>query len=107
MSEQDCLFCKIVAGEIPADIVFESDSAIAFRDINPAAPVHVLIVPIKPIPTVNDMAPEDVPLLGRMVAVARDIAAAEGLSDDGYRLIMNCNRHGGQEVERGRGDTLT
>ena len=94
----DCLFCKIAAGDIPADKVYEDDDILAFRDINPAAPVHVLIVPVKPIPTVNDMAPEDVPLLGRMVSVARDIAAAEGLAEDGYRLIMNCNRHGGQEV---------
>ena len=68
------LFEKIADGDIPADFVHRDDEIIAFRDINPAAPVHVLIVPIKPIPTVNDMAPEDVPLLGRMVSVARDIA---------------------------------
>jgi histidine triad (HIT) family protein len=100
MSETDSrtLFQKIADGDIPADFVHRDEEIMAFRDINPAAPVHVLIVPIKPIPTVNDMAPEDVPLLGRMVAVARDIAAAEGLAEDGYRLIMNCNRHGGQEV---------
>jgi histidine triad (HIT) family protein len=100
MSETDArtLFQKIADGDIPADFVHRDEEIMAFRDINPAAPVHVLIVPIKPIPTVNDIAAEDAALVGRMVGVARDIAAAEGLADDGYRLIMNCNRDGGQEV---------
>ena len=100
MSETDVrtLFQKIADGDIPADFVHRDDEIMAFRDINPAAPVHVLIVPIKPIPTVNDIGAEDAVLIGKMVGVARDIAATEGLADDGYRLIMNCNRDGGQEV---------
>jgi histidine triad (HIT) family protein len=100
MSQQQekTLFEKIAAGEIPADFVYRDDEIIAFRDINPAAPVHILIVPVKPIPTVNDIADGDQALIGRLVVVARDIAATEGLAEDGYRLIFNCNRDGGQEV---------
>lgn len=92
------LFEKIVAGEIPADIVHQDDEVTAFRDINPAAPTHILIVPTKPIPTVNDIADDDAALIGRMFCVARDIARKEGIAEDGYRLIVNCNRNGGQEV---------
>lgn len=96
--QEKTLFQKIADEEIPADFVYRDEEIIAFRDINPAAPVHVLIVPVKPIPTVNDVGTEDHALIGRMVAVARDIAAAEGLAEDGYRLIVNCNRDGGQEI---------
>lgn len=92
------IFEKIIAGEIPADIVYRDDDIVAFRDINPAAPVHVLIVPVKPIPTVDDAGTEDAELLGRMIIAARDIARAEGVDNDGYRLIINCRGHGGQEV---------
>jgi histidine triad (HIT) family protein len=92
------IFEKIIAGEIPADIVYRDDDIVAFRDINPAAPVHVLIVPVKPIPTVDDVGAQDAQLLGRMVIVARDIARTEGVDEDGYRLIINCRSHGGQEV---------
>ena len=92
------IFEKIIAGEIPADIVYRDDDIVAFRDINPAAPVHVLIVPVKPIPTVDDAGADDAELLGRMVIAARDIARAEGVDEDGYRLIINCRAHGGQEV---------
>ena len=87
----DCLFCKIVAGEIPADIVHETDATLAFRDINPQAPTHVLIIPRKHIATINDLTAEDEPLIGKLYTAARDIAAAEGLADDGYRVVMNCN----------------
>lgn len=92
------LFEKIIAGELPADFVHSDDLVVAIRDINPAAPTHVLIIPRKPIPTINDLTDEDVPLVGHMFTVARDIAKAEGIADDGYRLIFNCNRDGGQEV---------
>ncbi len=92
------IFEKIVKGELPADIVYQDDQVTAFRDIRPAAPTHILIVPNKPIPTVNDVQPEDEPLLGHMIYVAKQLAEKEGIAKDGYRLIINCNQHGGQEV---------
>jgi len=92
------LFERIVAREIPADIVYQDHEVTAFRDIHPRAPVHILIVPNKPIATANDIADDDAPLVGRMFVVARDLARQEGIAEDGYRLIINCNRHGGQEV---------
>lgn len=92
------IFQKIIDGEIPADIVHRDDQVLCFRDINPAAPVHLLIVPLRPIPTVNDLQPGDEALVGHMVTVARDLAEREGIASDGYRLVMNCNSHGGQEV---------
>ena len=98
MSEQDCLFCKILSGDIPADIVYESDSAIAFRDINPQAPMHVLIIPRKHIATINDLDEEDQEVVGSLYLAAKDIARAEGVSDEGYRAVMNCNEGAGQSV---------
>ncbi|KPK61494.1 MAG: purine nucleoside phosphoramidase [Gammaproteobacteria bacterium SG8_31] len=92
------IFEKIIAGEIPADMVYRDEDMVAFRDISPAAPVHILIVPVKPIATVDDLGDEDLLLVGRMVGVARDIARSEGIADTGYRLVMNCRDHGGQEV---------
>ncbi len=92
------IFEKIIQGELPADIVYQDDQVTAFRDIRPAAPTHILIVPNKPIPTVNDVTPEDEPLLGHMIYVAKLLAEKEGIAEDGYRLIINCNQHGGQEV---------
>jgi histidine triad (HIT) family protein len=92
------IFEKIIAGEIPATIVHQDDRVTAFRDISPQAPVHVLIIPNKPIPTVNDVTEADEATLGRMFVVARKIAAAEGIADNGFRLIVNCNRDGGQVV---------
>jgi len=92
------LFEKIIAGELPATIVHKDDRVTAFRDIRPVAPTHILIVPTKPIPTANDVADEDEALLGHMLIVARDLAKAEGIAANGYRLIINCNAHGGQEV---------
>ncbi len=92
------IFEKIIQGELPADIVYRDDRVTAFRDIRPAAPTHILIVPNKPIPTVNDVTPEDEPLLGHMIYVAKLLAEKEGIAEDGYRLIINCNQHGGQEV---------
>jgi histidine triad (HIT) family protein len=92
------LFERIIAGELPANFVYRDDRVVAFRDIQPRAPVHILIVPAKVIPTANDIADEDALLVGHMFTVARDLASQEGIAADGYRLIINCNRHGGQEV---------
>jgi histidine triad (HIT) family protein len=92
------LFERIIAGELPADVVYRDEEIIAFRDIHPRAPVHILIVPHKPIATANDIADEDAPLVGRMMVVARKLARSEGIAEGGYRLVVNCNRDGGQEV---------
>jgi histidine triad (HIT) family protein len=92
------LFERIIQGEIPATIVFQDERVTAFRDIHPRAPTHVLIVPNKPIPTANDVTSADEALLGHMFVVAAQIAGREGIAKDGYRLIVNCNAHGGQEV---------
>ncbi|MDX1418046.1 MAG: HIT domain-containing protein [Candidatus Promineifilaceae bacterium] len=92
------LFAKIISGELPSDMVYQDDLVTAFRDIAPAAPTHILIVPNKVIPTVNDLSDEDEQIAGRMLLVAKKMAEQEGVADDGYRLIINCNRHGRQEV---------
>lgn len=96
MSED--LFEKIVAREIPADIVWENDELLAFRDIEPQAPVHILIIPKRKVRTLNDLTPEDAGLVGRMVLAAAKIAKSEGIAEDGYRLNFNCNAAGGQSV---------
>ena len=95
---EETIFSKIVRGEIPSDKVFQDDTVTAFRDINPQAPTHILIVPNKIIPTANDVTEEDEKLIGHMVTCAAKIAKQEGIAKNGYRLIVNCNRHGGQEV---------
>lgn len=92
------LFSKIINREIPSDMVYQDDLVSAFRDINPAAPTHILIVPNKEIPTVNDLSAEDEQVAGRMMLMAKKLAKQEGIDKDGYRLIVNCNAHGGQEV---------
>ena len=97
MSE-DCLFCKILAGDIPADIVYESESAIAFRDINPQAPTHVLVIPRQHIATINDLDEADRSLVGDLYLAAQQIAAGEGIAESGYRAVMNCNEGAGQSV---------
>ena len=94
----DDLFEKIVAREIPADIVWENDDILAFRDISPQAPVHVLIIPKRRIATINELQPDDAELVGRMVLAAAEIARQEGIAEDGYRLNFNCNVNGGQAV---------
>lgn len=92
------LFTQIRDREIEADFVYEDDEIMAFRDINPQAPLHVLIVPKDPIPTVNDMQPEHAEIVGRLFLVARDLAAENGYSEEGYRLVMNTNAGAGQTV---------
>lgn len=98
MTASDCLFCKIIAEEIPAEIVYESADAIAFRDINPQAPTHVLIVPRRHIATINELENSDTDAVGQLFLAARDIARQEGFADDGYRVTMNCNGAAGQTV---------
>lgn len=94
----DCLFCKLVARDIPADIVFEDDDVIAFRDIAPQAPTHILIIPKRHISTLNDLTEEDCALVGRLQFTAQKIANEVGIAEDGYRVVMNCNEDGGQTV---------
>lgn len=94
----NCLFCKIAKGEIPATVVFEDDDIMAFRDIRPQAPTHLLVIPKRHIATINDTADTDAQLLGNMVLRAKKLAECEGFSDIGYRLVFNINSGGGQEV---------
>jgi histidine triad (HIT) family protein len=94
----DTLFQRIIAGELPAEIVHRDALVTAFRDIRPRAPTHILIVPNKFIATANDIADSDEALIGHLITVARDLAKSEGIAKDGYRLIINCNSYGGQEV---------
>lgn len=94
----DCLFCKIAQGEIKARLVHEEPELLAFHDINPQAPTHILIIPRKHIATINDIDSKDELLLGRMTLTAKKIAQKEHLSDNGYRLVYNVNTHGGQAV---------
>ena len=94
----DTIFGKIVRREIPADIVFENDEVIGFRDLNPQAPVHVLFIPKKPLPPLADAGPDDAELLGKVLLAAADYARQEGLAEQGYRTVINCNEHGGQTV---------
>lgn len=92
------IFSKIIAKDIPADIVYEDDLVMAFRDIAPQAPVHILIIPKAEIATVNDVSAAHEATLGRLFTAAAEIARAEGIAKDGFRLMVNCNAHGGQEV---------
>ncbi|MCG3180730.1 MAG: Purine nucleoside phosphoramidase [Phycisphaerae bacterium] len=94
----DCLFCKIIAGKIPGRKVYEDDAVYAFEDINPQAPTHVLIVPRRHVATINDLGDGDAELAGRLVLVARRIAAGRGLAESGYRLVYNCQAGAGQTV---------
>jgi histidine triad (HIT) family protein len=94
----DTIFGKIIRREIPADIVFENDELLAFRDVNPQAPVHVLFIPKKPIATLDDASPEDAALLGRLLLATADYARREGFAAQGYRTVINCNEYGGQTV---------
>jgi histidine triad (HIT) family protein len=94
----DCIFCKIIAGEIATEILYQDDEIIAFRDIKPQAPVHLLLIPKRHIPSLNQLKEGDLPLIGRMVAVAQKLAKDEGVAEQGYRLAINCGTEGGQLV---------
>ena len=94
----DCLFCKIIAGQIPGAIVYQDERVVAFKDINPQAPMHVLVVPRRHIATLNDLAPEDDGLVGELVRRAAVIAKDHGHADRGYRTVFNCNADAGQTV---------
>ena len=96
--ETDCLFCRISCGETSTDILFENDTLVVFKDINPAAPVHLLIVPKKHIRSVNDLTEADRSILAEMMLVAKDIAAQHGIAKSGYRLFVNVERGGGQVI---------
>jgi histidine triad (HIT) family protein len=95
----DCIFCKIIAGEIPSQIAYRDKDVAVFADINPAAPVHLLVVPVKHIPSVAMMQDADAPLVGKMVAVAKNVAQEKGLAERGYRLTINSGADGGQLVQ--------
>lgn len=94
----NCIFCKIINRELPAKILYEDESLIAFNDIAPQAPCHILIIPKIHIATINDTNTNHQLLLGKMITVAKDLAADEGLAESGYRLVFNINQHGGQAV---------
>ncbi len=94
----DCLFCRIAAGDVPADVVKQDERWVAFRDINPQAPTHILIIPRRHIPTLNDVGPEDADLLGELLLAAKQIAADEAIAESGYRAVLNCNAGAGQSV---------
>lgn len=94
----DCLFCKIVKGEIPSESIYEDEQVLAFNDINAQAPTHILIIPKKHITTLNDLEDEDVEVAGRLMKVAANLAKEKGFADAGYRVVMNCNQDGGQAV---------
>jgi histidine triad (HIT) family protein len=94
----ECLFCKIIDGKIPANKVFENEQVVAFRDLNPQAPTHLLVIPRRHIATLNDLQSSDATLVGEMMLAATQIAAMENLAENGYRVVMNCNHDGGQSV---------
>lgn len=95
----DTIFGRIIRGEVPAKIVHEDNDLLAFHDVDPQAPVHILVIPKRAIETLNDLSDDDAELVGRLVLAARRIAADLGLAEDGYRLVFNCNRDGGQSVD--------
>ncbi len=94
----DCIFCKIAAGEIETDFVYEDDQVVAFRDLNPQAPTHVLVIPRAHIATTNDLTAENAELVGRMTLAAKQVAEQDGIAERGYRTVLNCNPEAGQSV---------
>ncbi len=98
MKDPNCLFCRIVDGQIPAKVVHDDALCVAFEDVNPKSPVHVLVIPKNHIETTNDLLPEDEPMTGHLVTVAAAIAKARGIDGAGYRLVLNCNGGAGQSV---------
>jgi histidine triad (HIT) family protein len=96
--DASCIFCRIAAGQIPVDLLYQDEEVVAFRDIKPQAPTHVLIIPREHIPTVNDLGPAHDELAGRLVMTAKKIAKNLGVDKSGYRIVLNCNKDAGQEV---------
>lgn len=96
--ERDCLFCKIITGEIPTEFLYKNDTLVVFRDINPQAPVHLLIVPTKHIRSINDLTEADRKIISEMIMVARDMAQKESVAESGYRIFFNVEKGGGQCV---------
>jgi len=94
----ECIFCRIVAGEIPADIVFQDNEIVAFRDIHPQTPTHILVIPKTHIASLNDLTPRHTDLIGRIILVASELARKENIADSGYRLSISCGADGGQVV---------
>jgi len=94
----DCIFCQIAAGKVPVEIIYQDEEMVAFRDINPQAPAHLLIVPKKHIPSLTQLTEADLPVIGRMVSIASRLATKEGIAESGYRLVVNCGEEGGQIV---------
>lgn len=94
----DCLFCRMVAGDIRPDVVYEDEQVLAFRDISPQAPVHVLLIPKKHVANLDDLGDDDAALAGHLLLTARRLARELGVAGDGFRLVSNCNRNGGQTV---------
>ena len=98
MNSENCIFCSIVEGKKLADIIYETERAIAFKDIRPKAPIHILIIPKKHIPTLNDITPDHQDLIGELFIIVKEIAKQLGIAENGYRTVFNCNRDAGQEI---------
>lgn len=96
--EKDCIFCKIIDKELPSDFIYENDRLVVFRDINPHAPVHILVVPKKHIRSINDLTEEDNEIVSELISVAKDMAKQESVSESGYKLFFNVERGGGQVI---------
>jgi histidine triad (HIT) family protein len=94
----DCIFCQIIAGKVPSEILYQDEEVIAFPDINPVTPVHLLIIPRKHIPSLAHLSDAEAPLIGHMTKIANQLAKREGISESGYRLAISCGEQGGQEV---------
>ncbi len=94
----DCIFCKIINKELPSTVVYEDEEILAFKDINPVTPVHILVIPKKHISNLNEVEPEDEAVIGKIYTVIKQIAKKEGIAEKGYRIIVNCGEDGGQEV---------
>ena len=95
----DCIFCKIVEGEIPSNKVYEDENILAFKDINPLTPIHILVIPKKHIKSINELKPDDEILIGKIFSTVKQIAKEQGISENGYRVVSNCGADGGQEVK--------
>lgn len=98
LSDDRCIFCRIAEGEIPADIVHETERVVAFRDVDPKAPTHVLVIPRRHVPSLGEASDDDADLLGELMLVARDVARSEGIDEDGFRVLTNTGDDGGQSV---------